>query len=179
MLRTWHKSNISTTTKLTYLEIISTFPKSHALKEFKGLPHQIKQTNNKDQKSPHFLVFKLSNQTKTKTNRKTHSMNKHQLMNKEMQILKKQYLAFAINYLHYNIFEEKIFNFLASLKPSLHIPHWSSIVLFACSTAELWVITLMFSKDNCNMRRKKLTQVCLITVFLYSCHAYESAIAET
>lgn len=90
-------SGLGTSHKLTYLEIISTFPKSHALKEFKGLPPQIKQTNNKDQKSPHFLVFKLSNQTKTKTNTKTHSMNKHQLMNKEVQILKKQYLAFAIN----------------------------------------------------------------------------------
>lgn len=88
MLRTWHKSNISTTTKLTNLEIISTFQKSHALKEFEGLPHQIKQTNNKKQKGPHFLVFKLSNQIKTKTNRKTHSMTKQQLVNKDMQTKK-------------------------------------------------------------------------------------------
>lgn len=29
------------------------------------------------------------------------------------------------------------------------------------------------------MSRKKLTHLYLIMVFLYSCHAYESAIAET
>lgn len=100
MPRTWNKSNISTTTKLTYLEIISTFQKSHALKEFEGLLPQIEQTNNKTQKSLHFLVFKLSNQIKTKTNRKTHSMKKRQLVNEEMQATKKKKkrdLAFAIN----------------------------------------------------------------------------------
>lgn len=52
-----------TVTKLNYLEIISTLPKSCALNEFQGL---LPLSHTKRKKKNSFLVFKLSNQNKTK-----------------------------------------------------------------------------------------------------------------
>lgn len=54
-----------TVTKLNYLEIISTLPKSCALNEFQGLL-PLSHRKIKKNKKKCFLVFKLSNQTKTK-----------------------------------------------------------------------------------------------------------------